>query len=63
MPILSYVLSFKPQTNQFRIDVQLQDGRGLLLAVNSIEEFTALAAVLNRGNAVMQGDGTIQARG
>jgi hypothetical protein len=63
MPITAFTLSFKPQTNQFRIDVQLQNGQQQQLAINSIEEFIAVAALLNRGNAIVLPDGTIQSRG
>ena len=63
MPIVAYDLAFKPQTNQFRIVVALQNGQKQTLAINSIEEFNAVAAVLSRGNAIMNLDGTIEARG
>ena len=63
MPIVNYLLRIKPLTNEFRIDVQFQDGQQQPLQIGSMDEFTAVAAVLSRGNAAMLPDGTIQARG
>lgn len=63
MPITNFVLSFKPQTNQFLIQAQVQGSALQPLPVNSIEEFIAVALVLNRGNAVVLPDGTLQSRG
>jgi hypothetical protein len=55
MPLRSFVLKYKSQTHQSRIDVVLQNGRDLPLVINSIEEFTAVASVFNRGDAIILG--------
>jgi hypothetical protein len=62
MPISRFLLMFKPQTNQFRITVVLQNGQQVVLPITTVEAFNATVAVLNRGNAVMVADGTIEAQ-
>lgn len=62
MPITRFLLMFKPQTNQFRITVTLQNGQQMVLPITTIEAFNAAAAVLSRGNAVIAADGTLEAQ-
>jgi len=62
MPISRFVLMFKPATNQFRITVVLQNGQQTILPITTVEAFNATVAVLNRGNAVMTADGTVEAQ-
>jgi hypothetical protein len=62
MPITKFVLMFKPQTSQFRITLVLQSGQQVVLPISTIEVFNATVAVLNRGNAIMTPDGTIEAQ-
>ncbi|HEY7405143.1 MAG TPA: hypothetical protein VIB39_16570 [Candidatus Angelobacter sp.] len=62
MPISRFLLMFKPATSQFRITVVLQNGQQAILPITSIDAFNATVAVLNRGNAIMTPDGTIEAQ-
>jgi hypothetical protein len=47
VPIIGYGMGWQPKVNKGRITVRLQNGQNVNLPVESAEEFTALATILN----------------
>ena len=57
--ITKYSLGWKPETNQRKITLRLADYRRIEVPVDSVEEFLAIAAVLNQSPVYYYPDGSI----
>jgi hypothetical protein len=58
-PITNFRAFWHPGTNTFGIDVRVQTGHSLKLAINSPEEFIAVLAVLNGPAPAMTPEGHV----
>lgn len=57
--VTNYSLQWNPKTNKGAIFVKYSDGTNTKLAVNSAEEFLAVALVLSNSPVTEQPDGTL----
>jgi hypothetical protein len=59
VPITNFRAYWHPGKNAYGIDVRLQDGQELKLAVNTPEEFVAILALLNGPAPAMSYEGHV----
>lgn len=58
-PITNFRAFWHPGQNTFGIEVRLQSGQALQLAINTPEEFTAVLAILNGPGPAMTPQGHV----
>ena len=59
-PVTNYDLQIKTATNEYAIYVKFQDGSSSKVPVSSVEEFIAVALILNRSPVILRDDGTLE---